>query len=337
MIDVLCVGHPAFDIYIDVPEAHLHPDNALNRQEVCLLWGEKYHIHRLNTGFGGNSLNVAVGLQQLGFKSFLVASLGVDFFGEYTRKTLEDMNVDLSYVQPSPKTDTSIILNFKGDRTILSYQSDEAYSLPIDIEHEEVSWIFLTSTGFSTFPDLFDSVSAYLEKHPSTKLIFNPGSRELEEHKAATKILQKTDVLIVNLEEACELAQKQELIQNSALKEQDRILALMSYFLDNKVDRVVITNGGSGAYGMEHREVFHQPPFPSNIVEKTGAGDAFTTGILGGMLSGHTLIESLSWGAAESASVMEIMGAAKGLLSKEAVKNSIESNSGLGVRKITSL
>ncbi|MCA9389979.1 carbohydrate kinase family protein [candidate division WWE3 bacterium] len=337
MIDVVCIGHPTVDIYLDVPSAHLHTDKEINRKEVCLLWGEKYYIHRLNSGLGGNALNVAVGLQQLGLKSTLVASLGTDFYGDYARKTLEDMSIDLQYVQPVAKTDTSIVMNFEGDRTILSYHADEAYSFPSDLQQQPLKWVFLTSTGFSTFPDLFDTVSGYLAEHPEVFLAMNPGPRELEEVKATTKLLPRTELLILNFEEACTLAEKKELLMEKTGSEQDHIQELMTYFLDNGVKNVVITNGGSGAYGSDGKRVFHQVPFPSNIVEKTGAGDAFTTGVLGALITGKNLEDALTWGAAESASVMETVGAARGLLDSEAVQHKIRDNFALKPKEIATL
>jgi pseudouridine kinase len=111
----------------------------------------------------------------------------------------------------------------------------------------------------------------------------------------------------------------------------------MRHFVNNGVGQVVITNGGSGAYGTDMKKIYHQEPFPSNIVEKTGAGDAFTTGVLAAHLENHTLLESLQWGAAESASVMEQVGAARGLLNKDGIKDRIRDNFALKPKEIATI
>ena len=243
MLDVISIGHPTIDIYLDVPEAHMHTDEELQREEVCLLWGQKYYIHRLNTGVGGNALNVAVGLTQMDFNTVLVAGLGTDFYGNYAREILEDFSVDLEYVQPTAKTDTSIVMNFRGDMTIFSYHADEAYTIPSDLMEQEARWVFLTSTGFSTYTDLYAVVEEYLKRYPNAKLAMNPGPRELKEVKPTAALLPKTDLLIVNLEEATQLAEMEKLFHEDGLTEEQKVLELMRHFVDNGVSQSINTNG----------------------------------------------------------------------------------------------
>jgi len=64
---------------------------------------------------------------------------------------------------------------------------------------------------------------------------------------------------------------------------------------------------------------------PCTMVEKTGAGDAYAAGFLGALLLGKSVEEALQWGAAESASVIEHVGAQPGLLTMNGLKHRLSS------------
>ncbi|MCA9398084.1 carbohydrate kinase family protein, partial [candidate division WWE3 bacterium] len=232
------------------------------------------------------------------------------------------------------KTDTSIVMNFQGDRTILSYSADEAYTIPSDLLEKEAKWVFLTSSGFSTYSDLYELLKEYLSTHPNTKLAINPGTRELQDIKPTLQLLSLTEVLILNFEEACQLSGNNELLRSSSATEEEKVAQLMKYFVGEGVKMVIITNGGSGAYGTDGKTLYHQVAFPSNIVEKTGAGDAYTTGILSAFLKDVSLPEALRWGAAESSSVMEQVGASRGLLTHDEMKNKLRDNFALKPKQV---
>lgn len=51
-------------------------------------------------------------------------------------------------------------------------------------------------------------------------------------------------------------------------------------------ERVVITNGSEGAWWYERTSSGHVPGIPATIVDRLGAGDAFTAGVIDGVLDG---------------------------------------------------
>jgi sugar/nucleoside kinase (ribokinase family) len=82
---------------------------------------------------------------------------------------------------------------------------------------------------------------------------------------------------------------------------------------------VVMTNGAKGAYAANAQQMFFSPPFPAVRKEATGAGDAFSTGVLGALLASKTIADALAWGAVNAASVVEYVGPTAGLLSASAI------------------
>ena len=58
-------------------------------------------------------------------------------------------------------------------------------------------------------------------------------------------------------------------------------------------------------------------PDPSDPVDRTGAGDAFASTFTAAIALGKTPDEALAWGPINSMSVVQYVGAQKGLLSRE--------------------
>lgn len=337
MTDIVSIGHSIFDIYMDMPLAHLHEGEVLGQKEMCMLWGAKYQIERLNTGLGGNALNVSTGLKTIGLEAELVTAFGNDVFGAYARTVLKQRGFDMRFIQSAARSDLSVILNFQGDRTILGFHSDEPYVFPVaDIEREQPKWLFLSSIGLETFPELYQEIAAYMQAHPQTMLAYNPGGREIKEGKAARDILRHVNLLIVNLEEAIGLTQRTD-IHKSAMPDKEKAIELMRDIKGLGAKMTVITNGGKGAYGYDGEHVYHQEPFPTEMVERTGAGDAFSCGVIAALFNGHKPSEALRWGAAQSASVMRVPGASRGFLSAQAMEKSLHEHTSLQPQRLGAL
>ncbi len=59
----------------------------------------------------------------------------------------------------------------------------------------------------------------------------------------------------------------------------------------------------------------------------TGAGDAYSTGLLAGLFHGKNLAEAMRWGAANGAAVVEHIGAQTGLLTLHQMQEKLKENS----------
>jgi sugar/nucleoside kinase (ribokinase family) len=77
---------------------------------------------------------------------------------------------------------------------------------------------------------------------------------------------------------------------------------------------VIVTQGHQGALTFDHGEIFRTPPFPVvEVVDTTGAGDAFTSGIVVGMLDGLSWEETARLGCAVASIKVGCNGARGGL------------------------
>jgi sugar/nucleoside kinase (ribokinase family) len=88
--------------------------------------------------------------------------------------------------------------------------------------------------------------------------------------------------------------------------------------LSTKVARVVVTCGAEGALISEHGKIEHVPAYPTQVVDTTGAGDAFAGGYLFGLLEGHSVARSAAFGNFLASKVVAIAGARLGAAAREA-------------------
>jgi ribokinase len=84
----------------------------------------------------------------------------------------------------------------------------------------------------------------------------------------------------------------------------------------------LITDGPNGAYVSDGTETLIVPmyPDPKPPANRTGAGDAMTATFVVARALGLTLREALAWGPVNSMSVVQHVGAQKGLLTREALE-----------------
>jgi sugar/nucleoside kinase (ribokinase family) len=79
---------------------------------------------------------------------------------------------------------------------------------------------------------------------------------------------------------------------------------------------VIITDGTHGSYALHDRDAWFMPPFPIRAVERTGAGDAFSTGFLAALAQGTGIAEALRWETGNAGSVIQYIGPQAGLLTR---------------------
>jgi sugar/nucleoside kinase (ribokinase family) len=85
---------------------------------------------------------------------------------------------------------------------------------------------------------------------------------------------------------------------------------------------VLITDGIKGAYAFDGTEMLSVSmyPDPKPPTDRTGAGDASTSTIVAALALGLPLREALLWGPVNAMSVVQEIGAQKGLLSRGALE-----------------
>lgn len=324
--DVLSLGPFRMDLFVTLPEEEITEVCSVDRKR-CMIelgFGEKIAVKSIHFSIGGNAANNAVGITRLGLKAAIVATIGDGWTDKQARDILERENVDTKFVEiKAGQQAFGVIINYQGERTILSYYSDSLCSWPED-ETLDAKWIYLTSMG-EGYEDFYQKAVEWAKKK-GAKIAFNPGTRQI---KAGLEHLKyayaAAEVIFVNKEEAAEILK----IQDSSIKIKELLFKLRD--IGPKV--VIITDGGEGSYAYDGEKYLHMPIVPAEVVQRTGAGDAFGSGFMAAYISGKTIEECLRWGTVNSASVLEHVGPQIGLLGPERMAEWLKNNQGIKVEE----
>lgn len=311
MHKLVVFGSARIDAFLELPE-HLAEEHCKLNEKECVIelsYASKLPLNNVTFCLGGNGANVAVGVSRLGVESRLVAELGNGPISDYAKNEL-GREIDLAYVTQTQSVNQGFgaVLMYHGERTILSYYSPGRPPFPKNLEGAE--WSYLTSVG-ENFEEFFEDVFAWLKKN-STKLVFNPGGRQIKKGRDwLVKYLEKTELILVNREEAENIAG----IKDSLGGEKKLLDEIMK--MGSKL--AVITDGRNGTFAKEGNKYYQAGVIPVDAIERTGAGDAFSTGCISALIKGKSLAEALIWGTVNSTSVIGYIGSQTGLLKEEEI------------------
>lgn len=311
-IDFLAIGDTVIDAFIKLTDAdHVDVRGVPDHEDykICLPYADKIpyeEVYVINAV--GNAANAVVSASRLGLKSALVTNLGGDQNGKDCLASLEKDGVNTKFVKINEgiKTNYHYVLWYKTERTILIKHEQYSYTLP-DIG--EPGWIYFSSVSATAFP-YHNTLADYLEKHKNIKFAFQPGKNEIKLGKEKlAKLYKNTEIFFCNVEEA-------ETILGT---HSDDILELSRGLQALGPKMVSISDGPKGAYLYSNEELWFMPLYPDIAppLERTGAGDAFSSTLTVALALGKSPIEALSWGPVNSMSVVQDIGAQKGLLTRE--------------------
>lgn len=313
--DIVAIGETTIDAFIRLSDATVKCELGHDHGEdckLCIAYGAKIpYDFVVEIPAVGNAANASVAISRLGLGSALIANVGKDRNGDMCTYALKKEGVATEYVKINNDKPTNYhyVLWFQEDRTILQKHSDFEYTLP---EMKNPKWIYLTSLGEKSLP-YHETIANYLEKNPTVKLAFQPGIFQIKMGTNALKrIYSKTEISFCNLEEA-------EQILNS--KDSD-IKTLLAGIRNLGVKIAVITDGPKGAYVSYGDKTIFMPPYPDpkSPYERTGAGDAFSSTFVAAIAMGKSVEEAITWAPINSMSVVQEIGAQKGLLTEAGLK-----------------
>ncbi len=312
MLDIITVGDSTIDNIVTIDDAKIKCDLKKDERLLCLNYADKIPIKQMRQALGGNASNIAVGCTKLGAKTAILTELGDDINGISIKHELEmaGVNTNLIKVLKNKETRYSVILNYHGERTILSYYVDRKYTFS---KLPKTTWIYYTSLGKS-FEQLQDKLMKYLFANPEIKLAFNPGSYQMKDgFVKIKKLLPHLNLLFVNRQEAEKLVGKKK-----------NTKALINALLKKGVKQVVMTDGIIGSFATMDKEIYFMKSYPEKPKAKTGAGDAYSSAFLSAILYGKQTPEAMQWGTANATNVIRQAGAQKGLANKKQILETIK-------------
>lgn len=315
---VLAIGDVFTDAFIQLSEdsARIDTDEEGN-QRLSLPFGAKPSYDRVDIVKSvGPSPNVAVSLARMGVDVGLMAWLGDDQAGKESLEHLSQEGVKTTSMitEPGMKSSYWYVLRYGSDRTMLVKSEDYKYEWKAP--EKEPDWIYLSYIGENSWP-FHEQLLGYLDEHPKVKLVFQPGTYHYKWGKEKlADIYKRSHMTIMNREEAMDVTG----LAHDPLRE----LANGLHELGPQI--VVITDGPSGSYASYDWKLVTIPnyPDPAPPLDRTGAGDAFASTIVGALALGESMDTALTWAPINSMSVVQQMGAQAGLLSREKLGEYLE-------------
>ncbi len=153
--------------------------------------------------------------------------------------------------------------------------------------------------------------------NPSVSLAFQPGTFQMKLGTTELKDIYKRTTIFF-----CNIAEAERILGVATLGVKELIKRM--HALGPKI--VVLTDGHNGTYAYAGEEVMFQPIYPDALppYERTGAGDAFASTTVGALALGKDLETALKWGSINSASVVQQIGAQKGLLTRKEIEDKLK-------------
>lgn len=253
---------------------------------------------------GGSAANTIVGLSRLGIKSAYIGKVGDDAEGEILLEDLRREGVDTrAVIKAKGRSGTAIILvDDAGNRAILVDPgvNDTIKYEEIDLDFAtKFSMIHLTSFICKNGLDSFNSQKKIVENFELVS--FDPGLPYAERGKEEMlKILKRTTVFLPN---RMEIEKMFKLDYRSAAEE----------CVSMGIEVVAVKLGKEGCWIKSGDKEFRVQARSVEVVDTTGAGDAFNAGFIYGYIKGKDLETCGKLGNYVASLCIQKVGARSGL------------------------
>ncbi|MCW6006646.1 5-dehydro-2-deoxygluconokinase [Micromonospora sp. CPCC 205371] len=238
---------------------------------------------------GGSATNVAVAAARHGRRSAVITRTGADPFGEFIHKALRGYGVDDRYVTPVEHLPTPVTfceIFPPDDFPLYFYRYPTAPDLQIsqdelDLDAIRAAGVFwVTGTGLCEEPSRSATLAALRARDRAGITVLDLDYRPMfwpsreEARRWIQEALPYATVAVGNLDECfTAVAEREPAAAAKALR-------------DRGADLAVVKQGPRGVLAVDANGSVEVPPFPVEVVNGLGAGDAFGGALCHGLLSG---------------------------------------------------
>ena len=311
MFDVITFGSAAWDVFLKPGDSKIIKDKKfITGRGVCFNLGSKVDVEDVDFASGGGGTNTAVTFQRQGFKTAYCGKVGNDISGKEILEELQEEGINTRFSKTTslkPTNQSIVVKSLEDERTILVYRGASELLSKKEIPWGELKtkWIYLAPLS-GKLSGLFEAIVDFAKKN-NIKVAANLGNSQLYLKKDLLKrVLKKLDVLILNQEEAS-------ILTNIPYSKEAEIFKKIDEMCDGIA---IMTKGETGVSLSDGKFIYKAKPLKVKVVDKTGAGDAFSSGFISGFIKKNDIEYAIQLGVANATGCILKWGAKTGLLKK---------------------
>lgn len=260
----------------------------------------------LTTGPGGKGANQAVAARRAGADVTFLTAMGKDDRGDDLLRRYQAEGLDMSWARQITGVSTGtalIFLGTDGQNLIGVYPGANGHLSATFVDDLPDTVFRAGSVLLACLEIPLPTAIAGLRRAKAREMVtvLNPAPANLE--MVTPEVLRLIDVLTPNEEEAALLA-------GSPAGDPERAARRLR---EGGARAVVVTLGGDGALLMTEEGTTHFAPYPVNVVDTVGAGDAFNGALAAFLSEGKSLTDATRAAGAAGALAVTAAGAQGGL------------------------
>jgi len=312
LFDIITFGSATRDIFVRSGEFKVVENPVfLTGKGLAIGAGEKVYIEDLVFSSGGGGTNAAATFASQEFNAAYVGLLGHDLAGREIVRELHKLGIYCDFIKIVNKAETpvSIVLSIpNGERTILVREGASHLLSENDIPWDKIKktkWFYISGLAGES-AKVFEPLIRFAREN-KIKIAVNPGHDQLSRDLDILKsLLDKIDILIVNQEEASLITGIDYEKEEEMFKKFDELIPGIA----------AMTKGPYGVSISDGKNIYRAGIPESEIIDRTGAGDAFGSGFVSGIMEKDDIEYAIQLGTANATSKVQQVGAKNGLLKK---------------------
>jgi fructokinase len=244
---------------------------------------------------GGSPANIAVYVSKLGGASAVIAKTGIGAFGKFLKSELQRHGVTTDYLSMDHRTHTTVIFVSSTAATpdFEEFRSGDYLLTPGEVSEEAISRtkvVHASTFALSREPCRSAVIKSFRKAHEMGKIVSldpNYSRRVWPDQKEAKRVIREAYGYVNVTKPSADDARR--IFGPDHEPEQ-----YIEMFHELGAETVVFTMGEEGNLISEHGKITaHVPTRPIDVVDATGAGDAFWAGFLTATLDGNPVESSV--------------------------------------------
>jgi len=266
-------------------------------------------------GPGGKGSNQAVAASRLGAEVHFIGCVGEDYFGEIARNNFIKEKINIDYLKISRTNHTGMALILVDDKTaenmivVAPGANMEINILLVENARDIIVSADVVLLQLEISVEIVEYVVKMVYESNKAISILNPAPGK----KLERKVWEKVSLITPNRSEL-------ELITNRSIVTVEEAEKAAQEVISVGVKNVIVTLGGEGALVVNTDKTTYVPSYQVDIVDTTGAGDAFNGGLAIALSEGKDLVEATKFANAAAALKVTKIGTAPAMPYREEVE-----------------